>query len=64
MLKNISNLGTALSSSEQEEITGGMFPFPTPTVCNGTGGKRTPLSQSECYLFGYSWEYGACYICY
>ena len=64
MLKNISNLGTALSSSEQQEITGGMNPIPVPEVCGGTGGKRTNLSQALCFGYGYSWDFGACYICY
>lgn len=64
MLKNISNLGTVLSPSEQVEITGGIIPFPTPEVCGGTGGKKTNYSQAQCSFFGHSWEFGACYICY
>ena len=62
MLKNISNLGTALNKEEQENITGGLFPV--PVICGGTGGKRTNYSQAQCSYFGHSWEWGACYICY
>jgi hypothetical protein len=62
MLKNISNLGTALNKEDQEKITGGMFP--NPFICGGTGGLRVNHSQEACIGYGYLWQHGACYICY
>lgn len=64
MLKKILKVGTVLNTSKQQEITGGMNPTPVPEICGGTGGKRTNYSQAQCFGYGYSWEYGACYICY
>ncbi|WP_299674897.1 hypothetical protein [uncultured Dokdonia sp.] len=64
MLENISNLGIVLEKADQKKITGGVLPPLIPTVCGGTGGKRTNYSQEQCFGYGYSWEYGACYICY
>ncbi|GGG22151.1 hypothetical protein GCM10011344_23590 [Dokdonia pacifica] len=63
MLKNMSTLGITLDKADQKKIAGGLPPL-IPNVCGGTGGKRTNYSQAQCFGYGYSWEYGACYICY